>query len=264
MLCVAVLPMAFLVVGSSKLCPRQCFCYDASELVDCRSRGFVHIPHSIPHGTWLLELSGNKLSELRSTSFTGIWALRLDLTYNELRVLPPDFSQGLTALKDLKLSHNALERLESHSLEDLESLERLDLSHNHVQVIEVGAFRGLAILRHLNLAWNQLTVVQGGLLTMTHLQMSENPWTCDCELHRVFSKILHVRHLHVDDYVNITCHSPLLLAGASLGLMHSQLCIAETATVLVLTGTVMVTVVAALVMAELKPDCNYSDMRIAK
>uniref|UniRef100_A0A672K7W6 LRRNT domain-containing protein n=1 Tax=Sinocyclocheilus grahami TaxID=75366 RepID=A0A672K7W6_SINGR len=75
MLCVVVLHMAFLV-GSSKLCPHRCFCYDASELVDCRSRGFAHIPHSIPHGTWLLELSGNKLSELRSTSFTGIWALR--------------------------------------------------------------------------------------------------------------------------------------------------------------------------------------------
>ncbi|XP_026078999.1 slit homolog 2 protein [Carassius auratus] len=330
MLCIILLLFTFLIVGSSKLCPHQCSCYDASELVDCRSRGFTHIPHSIPHGTWLLDLSGNKLSELRSTSFTGIWVLRvlllsqsnmqvvhskalssltflekLDLAYNELRVLPPDFCQGLTALKDLKLSHNALERLESHSLEDLESLERLDLSHNHIQVIEVGAFRGLTMLRHLNLAWNQMTVLQGGLLTMqqslgvlllnhnniskietdalaplqtltilnleanqlrslkfktflnlqtpsTHLQMSENPWTCDCELHRVFTKILHVRHLHVDDYMNITCHSPLLLAGASLGLMHSQLCIAETATVLVITATVMVTVVAALVMAERK------------
>ncbi|XP_016348630.1 slit homolog 2 protein [Sinocyclocheilus anshuiensis] len=330
MLCIVFLPITFLIVGSSKLCPHQCSCYDASELVDCRSRGFTHIPHSIPHGTWLLDLSGNKLSELRSTSFTGIWALRvlllsqsnmqvvhskalssltflekLDLAYNELRVLPPDFCQGLTTLKDLKLSHNALERLESHSLEDLESLERLDLSHNHIQVIEVGAFRGLTMLRHLNLAWNQLTVLQGGLLTMqqslgvlflnhnniskietealaplqtlsilnleanqlrslkfkmflnlqtpsTHLQMSENPWTCDCELHRVFTKILHVRHLHVDDYMNITCHSPLLVAGASLGLMHSQLCIAETATVLIITGTVIVTVVGALVMAERK------------
>ncbi|XDV45142.1 hypothetical protein PO909_013282 [Leuciscus waleckii] len=319
MLCVVFLPITFLVAGGSKLCPHQCSCHGASELVDCRSRGFTHIPHSIPHGTWLLDLSGNKLSELRSTSFSGIWVLRvlllsqsnmqvvhsqalssltflekLDLAYNELCVLPPDFSQGLASLKDLKLSHNTLEHLETKSLEDLESLERLDLSHNHIRVIEVGAFRGLTILRHLNLAWNQLTVLQGGLLSMqqglgvlllghnniskievealaplqtltilnleanqlrslkfkiflnlktpsTHLQMSENPWTCDCDLHRVFSKILRVRHLHVDDY-----------AGASLGLMHSQLCIAETATVLIITGTVMVTVVAAMVMAERK------------
>ncbi|XP_052426019.1 slit homolog 1 protein-like [Carassius gibelio] len=325
MLGVLVLLVSFLLVRSSKLCPRQCLCYDASELVDCGSRGFTHVPRSIPHGTQLLDLSGNDLWELRSGSFTGTRVLqvlllsqshiqllrskalssltfleKLDLAYNELRVLPPDFSQGLTALKDLQLSHNALQRLESRSLEDLESLQRLDLSHNHVQVIEAGAFRGLSVLKLLNLSWNQLTVVQRGLLTMqqslpvlfldhnniskietqalaplhtltllnleanqlsslkfktllnlqtasTHLQMSENPWTCDCELHRVFSKILHVRHLHVDDYMNLTCHAPL-----SLGVMHSQLCVAETATVLLITGAVMVTVVAALVMAERK------------
>lgn len=77
MLCVIFLLITFLVAGGSKLCPHQCSCYEVSELVDCRSRGFTHIPHSIPHGTWLLDLSGNKLSELRSTSFTGIWALRV-------------------------------------------------------------------------------------------------------------------------------------------------------------------------------------------
>lgn len=77
MLCVIFLPITLLVAGGSKLCPHQCSCYEASELVDCRSRDFTHIPHSIPHGTWLLDLSGNKLSELRSTTFTGIWALRV-------------------------------------------------------------------------------------------------------------------------------------------------------------------------------------------
>lgn len=77
MLCVVFLPITFLVAGASKLCPHQCSCYGASALVDCRSRGFTHIPHSIPHGTWLLDLSGNELSELRSTSFTGIWVLRI-------------------------------------------------------------------------------------------------------------------------------------------------------------------------------------------
>lgn len=77
MLYVVFLPVTFLVAWGSKLCPHQCSCYEASELVDCRSRGLTHIPHGIPHGTWLLDLSGNKLTELRSTSFTGIWALRV-------------------------------------------------------------------------------------------------------------------------------------------------------------------------------------------
>lgn len=77
-----------------------------------------------------------------------------------------------------------------------------------------------------------------------------NPWSCDCELHRVFSKILQVRHLHVDDYRNVTCRRPPPLAGASLAWVDGQLCVAETATVLVITVTVLVTVAAAVVMAE--------------
>ncbi|XP_072522827.1 uncharacterized protein [Salminus brasiliensis] len=326
---VCLLPLVLSCLGTgSKLCPHRCLCSENSDLVDCRARGFTYIPHGIPHGTWLLDLSENKLHELSSTTFTGIWALRilllqnsgvqalqpqalaslsflekLDLSHNDLRSLAQDFSRGLMALRDLRLSHNSLECLESRSFAHLESLEKLDLSHNHIRVIQSGAFHGLTGLKQLNLAWNQLTVLQGGLLTMqqrlgvlllghnnissieteafaplqslgvlgleanqlgnlkfktflnlqapsTHMQLSENPWLCDCELHRIFSKILHVRRLHIDDYWNITCHSPPPLAGAFPALIDSQLCVAETATVLVITATVMITVVAAIAMAE--------------
>ncbi|XP_076856889.1 uncharacterized protein LOC143510908 [Brachyhypopomus gauderio] len=320
-------PLVLSLVVGSKVCPHHCLCYD-SDIVDCQARGLTHIPYGIPRGTWLLDLSGNELSELRSNAFTGIWVLRivllqnssiqmlqpqalsslsflekLDLGHNELRSLAQDFSHGLTSLKDLRLDHNFLERLESHSLGQLESLERLDLSHNRLQVIHSTVFRSLTRLKQLNLAWNQLHQLPAGLLTMQdslgvlllghnnissieseaftplhsigvlgleanqlgslkfktflnlqtpsiHLHLSENPWVCDCELHRVFRKILRVRRLHIDDYYNITCHSPPLLAGASLALMDSQLCMAEMATVLVITATVMVTVVAAIAMAE--------------
>ena len=82
------------------------------------------------------------------------------------------------------------------------------------------------------------------LLHIYLLALSGNPWSCDCELHRVFSKILHVRHLHIDDCRSVTCQDPPQLTGASLAWVDSQLCI-EIATV-----TVLVTVVAAVVMGE--------------
>ncbi|MBN3305435.1 reticulon-4 receptor-like [Amia ocellicauda] len=313
---------------ASKLCPPHCLCYDSSGLVDCRARGFSHVPRNMPHATWLLNLGDNHLSELRSHSFSGLWSLRilvlsgsgievlqpqvfsslaflekLDLSRNELRWLPPDFSHSLSSLRELLLDHNSLEALQFLSLEGLENLEKLDLSYNRIQAVAPGTFRGLSRLRHLYLQGNQLSVLRQGTLAMlqslevlllsqnniskieteaftslhslsllglegnqlehlkfktflnlhtpsTHLQLAGNPWDCDCDLHRVFSKILSVRHLHVDDYKNISCHGPLQLAGASLAWVDSQLCVAETATVLVITVTVLVTVIAAIVMAE--------------
>ncbi|XP_036421621.1 leucine-rich repeat-containing protein 4 [Colossoma macropomum] len=312
----------------SRPCAYLCQCFEHSDLVDCRSRGLVSVPHGLPHGTWLLDLGGNTLAEIRARAFAGLWSLRvlvladnsiqelktqafnslsylekLDMSRNNLSRLPADFSDSLSSLKELRLEHNALEMLEPLCLERLESLEKLDLSHNRISVLRPGAFRGLSRLRHLYLQGNRLTAVLDGAFSSlpslemlllggnnithieanalaalrslallglernqleqlkfrtflnlhtagTHLQLAGNPWHCDCELHRVFSKLLSVRHLHVDDYHNVTCRQPWQLAGASLAWVDSQLCVAETVTVLVITGTVLVTVFGALIVAE--------------
>lgn len=70
------------LVMSTKSCPPQCACYESAELVDCSARGLTHVPHDIPHGSWLLDLSGNEILELRSRSFTGVWALKVLLASN--------------------------------------------------------------------------------------------------------------------------------------------------------------------------------------
>lgn len=58
-----------LSVEGSRLCSHQCNCYEHAELVDCRGRGFEHVPRGVPHGTWLLELGGNNLSQIGSHAF---------------------------------------------------------------------------------------------------------------------------------------------------------------------------------------------------
>ncbi|KAL0992937.1 hypothetical protein UPYG_G00101190 [Umbra pygmaea] len=326
MLLPAVLLLALSSVEGTKDCPDYCLCYEHSDLVDCRARGFLHVPFELPDGTWLLDLGGNALTEVQSRAFAGLWSLRvlvlsdsgiqllqpdafyslsflekLDISHNNLRRLPSDFSDSLSSVRELRLDHNSLEQL--NSLEHLESLEKLDLSHNNLTFLQSGAFRGLSRLRHLYLQANRLGAVRHGSMSMlstledlqlgqnnitqidtealtpltslnllalednqlrqlkfktflslhtagTHLQLAGNPWNCDCDLQRIFSKLLSVRHLHVDDYENVTCREPQQLAGALLALVSSQLCIAETATVLVITATVLVTVLAAVVMAE--------------
>lgn len=64
-------------VGSSRLCSYICQCYEHSDLVDCRARKLTSVPHGLPHGTWLLDLGGNVLTELRSRTFAGLWSLRI-------------------------------------------------------------------------------------------------------------------------------------------------------------------------------------------
>lgn len=228
---------------------------------------------------------------------------RLDLSFNQLRWFPVDFSQSLSSLQELRLDHNLLEHLDSSSLGDFENLKKLNLSYNHIKTMDAGAFKGLSRLSLLNLEGNKLQVFKEGLLnrqqslevlllghnnisviepkalaplrsltllglqgnqlvhirfktflnlqtTSTHLQLSLNPWICDCELQRVFSKIWRVRHLQVGDYKEIVCHAPAQLAGVPLSSVDSKLCIAETASVLIITITVMLAVIGALVKAE--------------
>uniref|UniRef100_A0A665W4T5 LRRCT domain-containing protein n=1 Tax=Echeneis naucrates TaxID=173247 RepID=A0A665W4T5_ECHNA len=318
------LPLLLNTAVGSKLCPSSCLCYESSDLVDCGSGGLVRVPPGVPHGTWLLDLSGNKLTVIHSRSFLGLWSLKilrmsnnsittlepqflekLDLSFNQLRWLRQDFSQSLSSLLELRLDHNLLEHLGPGSLGDLENLRKLDLSSNQIGAIDVRAFAGLSRLSFLSLEANRLNVLEDGLLsrqqrlevlllshnnisviqtealaplwrltllglrgnqldhirfktflqlqtTSTELQMSLNPWSCDCELERVFNKIRHVRHLQVGDYSEIICHAPAQQAGSCLAALHGRLCVAETASVLVITITVTLAVIGALVKAEHK------------
>lgn len=84
-------PRSFFLAGaSSRLCSHQCNCYEHAELVDCRGRGFEHVPRGVPHGTWLLELGGNNLSQIGSHAFIGLWSLRvLMLSNSQIQEIQP-------------------------------------------------------------------------------------------------------------------------------------------------------------------------------
>uniref|UniRef100_A0A3B5L5J7 LRRNT domain-containing protein n=1 Tax=Xiphophorus couchianus TaxID=32473 RepID=A0A3B5L5J7_9TELE len=214
--------LLLLCVLSEQQCPSPCLCYESSDLVDCRSQGLDQVPPGVSSGTWLLDLSGNRVREVRSDSFVGLWSLKF-----------------------LLMSNNSI-----HAV-NCDNLRKLDLSYNRIRTIDTRAFHSLSRLRLLHLEGNRLNMLKDGLLSRhTHLQMSLNPWTCDCDLQRVFGKIQYVRHLHVEDYKAILCHAPPQQAGSPLASMDSQLCMAETASVLVITITVMLAVIGALVKAE--------------
>lgn len=227
-----------------------------------------------------LDLSRNNLSRLPADFSESLSSLReLRLERNALELLEPPCLESLESLEKLDLSHNRISVLRSGTFRGLSRLRHLYLQGNRLTGVQDGAFTALPGLEVLLLSNNNITHIEANALAAlrslallglegnrleqlkfrtflnlhtagTHLQLAGNPWHCDCELHRVFSKLLSVRHLHVDDYHNVTCHQPWQLAGASLAWVDSQLCVAETVTVLVITGTVLVTVFGALIVAE--------------
>ena len=77
MLFAGVLLVALSRLDCSNACPPQCLCYEHSDLVDCRARGFLRVPHNLPHGTWLLDFGGNLLTDVRTHAFAGLWSLRV-------------------------------------------------------------------------------------------------------------------------------------------------------------------------------------------
>ncbi|XP_075436478.1 uncharacterized protein LOC142473178 isoform X2 [Ascaphus truei] len=203
-----------------------------------------------------LRVPSNRLTSLSYESLRQLESLeKLDLSRNFLGYVEQGAFRGLSRLRHLHLQSNLLDGVRGGYFFMLQNLELLDLSDNNVSGIEVESFTSLHSLRLLVLSGNQLSHLKFktflNLQTpSTHIQVSGNPWVCDCDLQRVFGKITSVRHLHIADYANLTCAGPPQLAGAALASVDNQLCVAETATVLVITITVLVTVIAAIVMAE--------------
>uniref|UniRef100_A0A8C5JW90 Transforming growth factor beta activator LRRC32 n=1 Tax=Jaculus jaculus TaxID=51337 RepID=A0A8C5JW90_JACJA len=96
--------------------------------------------------------------------------LNLDLSYNELELVPDSFLEPLTSLRFLNLSRNCLQVFQAYRAGALPCLVLLDLSHNGLEALEVGA-GALASLRTLLLQDNALQNLAPSTFTsLTSLQ----------------------------------------------------------------------------------------------
>ncbi|EMP26011.1 SLIT and NTRK-like protein 6 [Chelonia mydas] len=163
--------------------------------------------------------------------------------------------RSLTRLRQLHLQNNHLLNLHNGVFSTLQHLQVLNLEGNRIKMIAPGVFTSLNRLTVLNLVRNEIEPIRfKTFLTIQtpgrHILLSYNLWFCNCDLQRVFAKLHSVKRLILDDYENMTCMEPQVLRNLSLSSVDTQLCIAETVTVLIITFTVFITVVAAIVMAE--------------
>ncbi|XP_076969640.1 transforming growth factor beta activator LRRC32 isoform X2 [Tamandua tetradactyla] len=110
-----------------------------SEGIHAPSEGWSALPLSNPNA------STHPLSQL----------LNLDLSYNDIELIPEGFLEHMTSLRFLNLSRNCLRTFEARRGGSLPCLLLLDLSHNGLEALELGA-RVLRALRTLLLQGNAL------------------------------------------------------------------------------------------------------------
>ncbi|KAJ8380137.1 hypothetical protein SKAU_G00009150 [Synaphobranchus kaupii] len=111
-------------------CPATCFCYsEPRPTVACQQQGLFSIPTEIPTQSQRIFLQSNKLTVVRSTSFSSC--------------------QNLTVLW---LYSNNISHIASGAFFGLERLEQLDIGDNsNLRIISPTAFRGLSKLHTLHL-----------------------------------------------------------------------------------------------------------------
>ncbi|XP_008261952.3 transforming growth factor beta activator LRRC32 [Oryctolagus cuniculus] len=103
--------------------------------------------------------------------------LNLDLSYNEIELVPGGFLEHLASLRFLNLSRNCLRAFEAGHAGSLPLLVLLDLSHNALEALELGA-RALGSLRTLLLQDNALRSLPpytfAGLASLQRLNLQGN------------------------------------------------------------------------------------------
>ncbi|XP_034042362.1 chondroadherin-like protein [Thalassophryne amazonica] len=203
-----------------------------------------------------LVLAHNHLSVLESTNFENLHNLvKLDVSANIIEIVKPRALGSLTALRRLHFQRNRLTTLGLDFFSTLHSVEVLRLQGNQINMTEPGAFASLCNLVLLDLTFNQLSglhfkMLLGICASNAHVLLEGNPWHCDCDLQRVFRKLASIHRLFLDDYEKLRCNEPAELKGSLMVEVADGLCVAETVTVLILTVTVLITVLAAIVMGE--------------
>ncbi|XP_076372429.1 protein slit-like isoform X3 [Tachypleus tridentatus] len=123
--------------GANSPCPPGCTC--TGTVVHCSRQKLKVVPNHIP-----------------------IESTELDLSNNQISIIPNNIFSNLTKLSTLILSYNKLQCIQKDSFRGLNSLRILSLHGNDVSLIPDGAFRDL--------------------VSITHIALGANPLYCDCSL----------------------------------------------------------------------------------
>ncbi|TRY56678.1 hypothetical protein DNTS_034236 [Danionella cerebrum] len=203
-------------------CPSKCVCYsEPRPTVACQQQGLFSIPTGIPVRSQRIFLQSNKLTVVRSTSFSSVhnltvlWMYSNNISHieagafyglerleeldigdnNNLRIISPSAFRGLSKLHTLHLHRCGLSELPVGVFRGLFSLQYLYLQDNSLLVLHEDTFLDLANLTYLFLHNNKIKVVTDhmlrGLINLDRLLLHQN-------------RIVHVQQRAFSDLGNLT------------------------------------------------------------
>ncbi|XP_066545862.1 reticulon-4 receptor [Amia ocellicauda] len=162
-------------------CPGVCVCYsEPRTTVACQQQGLSSIPTEIPIRSQRIFLQNNKLTVVKSTSFSSCHNLTVLWLYsNNISHIEAGAFYGLERLEQLDIGDNSNMRIISPTA--FRGLSRLHTLHLHrcgLSDLPVGVFRGLFSLQYLYLQDNNLLTLHDDtfldLANLTYLFLHSN------------------------------------------------------------------------------------------
>ncbi|XP_013092995.2 toll-like receptor Tollo [Biomphalaria glabrata] len=125
----------------------------------------------------VMRLGENNIAEIAEGTFDRqLGLLLLNMSFNDVSVLPKKIFQGNPNLQALMLDHNKIKRLDRETFSFVTQLFYLDLSYNEISIIDLDVFRDLVSMRFMYLQGNKLLALPtiNHMLELNTLNVSYN------------------------------------------------------------------------------------------
>ncbi|XP_053330388.1 toll-like receptor 2 [Spea bombifrons] len=130
-----------------------CVVDQEGKVANCKGLQLHRVPLTLPRDVEVLDLSYNRLRNIRTGDFYAYAKLRsLDLSFNNISTIDNDSFASNVHLRNLSLFNNTLSEMPSLLLEPLKYLEVLDMSNNFYTYATLGnVFKNLVNLKDLSI-----------------------------------------------------------------------------------------------------------------